>query len=434
MNRNRQPITDHCPLTTAVYNARNPEMLCSYSRVRWACCLLLLVAPATWAADWGGPEAQLAEKIAAVTGPGVVALKLGNRSSISAVETEQIRRGLIVSLFNSGVKVAEAESAAATVQVTLSESQQNYVWVAEIQRGKIAAGVAIVSTPRTDSAINPQPAFPLSLRATQLISLPYPILDAAILEGNPRRMLVLGENAVTVYEFNDGHWLPGQSVAVNHDGPFPRDARGRIVFRKDKDKDHLFDAYLPGLVCHSSNASPLALNCLRSDDPWPLQTQTEDFGVSAFFAPARNFFTGALVPGVGQQQSAPAFYTAAALPRGTYALWIFAGVDGQLHLLDGMNDRIEANIHWGSDIAGVHAACRQDWQVLASPAGSAGEDSIQAFEFADPEPVAVSDPLQLGGTVTALWTARGEDNAIAIVRDSETGNYEAVQLTLTCSQ
>ena len=243
-------------------------------------------------------------------------------------------------------------------------------------------------------------------------------------------MLALGENSVTVYEFKDGHWLQGQSLSVNHDHPFPRDVRGRIVLRKD----HLFDAYLPGLMCRSTSASPLALNCLHSDDPWPLQTQTEDFGVSGFFAPARNFFTGALVPGIGQQKSAPAFYTAAALPRGKYALWIFSGVDGQLHLLDGLNHQVEANIHWGSDLAGVHAPCRQDWQVLATPVGSGEDDAIQAFEFADRDPAAASQPLQLGGNLTALWTTRSADSAIAVVRDSESGNYEAVQITLTCGQ
>jgi hypothetical protein len=174
------------------------------------------------------------------------------------------------------------------------------------------------------------------------------------------------------------------------------------------------------------------LNCSRSDDPWPLQT--EDFGVSAFFAPARNFFTGALVPGIGQQKSAPAFYSGAAVPRAKYALWLFAGVDGQLHLLDGMNNQIAGNVHWGSDLAGVHAGCRPDWQVLATSAASSTEDSVQAFEFPDREPVAVSQPLQLDGTIAALWTGQSADNATAVVRDSKTGNYEALQLTVTCGQ
>jgi hypothetical protein len=420
--------TGRYPLATAVYNARNPEMQCSSPRVRWAWCLLLLFTQFARASDWRRPEAQLAEKIASVTGPGMVALEVTNRSSITPAETEQIRRGLIASLSNSGVQISEAEKVVATVKVTLSENLQNYVWVAEIQQGTNDASVAIVATPRPDSASSQQSALPLTLHATQLISQAEPILDAAILEGNPRRMLVLDENAVNVFEFKDGHWIAGQSLAINHDRPLPRDARGRIVLRKD----HLFDAYFPGLICRSTSAAPLALNCSRSDDPWPLQT--EDSGVSGFFAPARNFFTGALVPGIGQQKSAPAFYSAAAIPRGKYALWIFAATDGQLHLLDGMNDQIAANIRWGSEIAGVHGACRQDWQVLAASAGSGAEDSIQAFEFADREPAAVSPPLQLNGTITALWTSRAGDSATAVVRDSETGNYEAVQLTLTCGQ
>jgi hypothetical protein len=301
-------------------------MLCFSSGlcVRWAWCLLL-VASAALAADWRRPEAQLAEKIAAITGPGVVALEVTNRSSISAAELEVIRRGLADALANSGVRISQPDQAAATVRVTLSESMQNYVWVAEIQQGTNPASVAIIDTPHPDSAVNPQPAFPLTLHATPLVSQPYPILDAAMLEGNPRRMLALGENAVTVYEFKDGHWQQGQSLAISHDRPFPRDVRGRIVLRKD----HLFDAYLPGLICRSANASPLTLNCLRSDDPWPLQT--DDFVVSGFFAPARNFFTGALVPGIGQQKSAPALYAAAARPRSKYVLWIFAGVDSQVH-------------------------------------------------------------------------------------------------------
>ncbi len=411
-----------------VYNAPNPEMLAPSSCVHWAWCVFLLFSQTGHASDWRKTEAQLAEKIAAITGAGAVALDISNRSSVSPSDLEEIRRGLIITLGNSGVRVFEPDRAATTVHVTLSESLQNYVWVAEIRQGTNDAGVAIVSTPRPESAVNPQSALPLTIRATQLISQLKPILDVAVIEGSQRRMLVLGEGAVTVYEFKDGHWVPGQLLAINHERPLPRDVRGRIMLRKD----HLFDAYLPGLICRSTNASPLAMNCSRSDDPWPLET--EDFGVSAFFAPARNFFTGALVPGIGQQKLAPAFYSAAAIPRGKYALWIFAGVDGQMRLLDSMNQQTEAKSHWGSDLADIHAACRQEWQVLATSAGNGTGDSVQAFEFPDREPVAVSPILELNGSITAVWTAGNGEGATAVFRDSQTGNYEAVQLTLTCSQ
>ncbi len=413
---------------TPVYNAPNPEMLPS-SRVLWALCLLFLriSSQAAFASDWQRPESQLAQKIAAVTGPGVIALNVTNRSSISLPEVEEIRRALTSTLASSGVRVWSPEQAAVTVQLTLSENHQDYVWVAEITQGTNEPVIAMVSTPRPASAASGQNAPPLTLRTSHLLSNPDPILDFAILEGNPRIMLVLGENQVTNYQFKDGRWIAGQSMAIGP-GPLPRNLRGRILLRKD----HLFDAYLPGLFCRSNSTAPLTLNCSRSDDPWPLQTQ--DLGVSGFFAPARNFFTGALVPGVDRQKSAPAFYAAAAIPREKYTLWVFAGVDGQLHLLDGINQQNVMNIHWGSDIAGVHATCRQGWQVLATSPEGGPEDSIQAFEFPDRVPVAVSPKLSLNGPVTAMWAAQDGHSAAAAYHDTQTGNYEAVQLNLACGQ
>jgi len=248
-----------------------------------------------------------------------------------------------------------------------------------------------------------------------------------VLEGNPRRAVVLSDSAVSVFDFKDGHWLQTQSLPIAHATSFPRDIRGRLVLRKD----HLFDAYLPGVICHSSEAGSLSLNCSRSDDPWPLAIA--EFGVSGFFAPARNFFTGVLTPGIGKQRSAPAFYSASAIPKDKYVLWIFGGVDGQVHLLDGINQQTSSRLRWGSDIAGIRAACRPDWLVLATAQGDE-EDSIQAFEIPDREPVAASQKLPIHGRVTALWTQQNGEAATAVYRNADTGNYEALQLTLACGQ
>ena len=411
-----------------VYNSRNPEMFAS-SCVLWVRCLLFLwiSSQVGLASEWQKPETQLAQKIAAVTGPGVVALNVTNRSSISSPDVEEIRHGLTSYLSASGVRVWAPEQAAATVQLTLSENHQDYVWVAEIRQGVNEPVIVMVSAPRPASSASAQNAPPLVLHAAHLVSSPDPILDFAILEGNPRTMLVLGENQVTDYQFKDGHWIVGQTLPMNP-GALPRDLRGRILLRKD----HLFDAYLPGLFCRSTGTTPLTVNCSRSDDPWPLQS--EELGLSGFFAPTRNFFTGALVPGVGRQKSAPAFYSAAAVSREKYTLWVFAGVDGQLHLLDGINQQNPTSIHWGSDIAGIHPPCRQGGQVLATSPEGGPEDSIQAFEFPDRAPVAVSERMSVNGSVTALWSAQDEQSAATVYRDAQTGNYEAVQLNLACGQ
>ena len=415
--------TGHQPLEAAVYNSRNPSMPVP-SRVRLACCALavFLFAGVAEAADWRPLVAQLSAKIAAVTGPGVIALDMTNRSSISASDAEAIRHELTSSLATAGVRVWQPEQAAGTVKITLSESLQNYVWVAEIRQGTDEPSILMVSMPRPGSPASAQNGPPLTIHATPLWSQPEPILDVGVIEGSPRRMLLLA------YDFKEGNWKPGQPLPIAHDRPLPRDLRGRIILRKD----HLFDAYLPGLACHSTNSSPPGMNCARSDDPWPLQT--EEPGVSAFFGPARNFFTGALVGGIGQQKSAPPFYSAAVIPRDKYALWIFAGVDGQLHLVDGINQQTLPKIRWGSDIAAVHAACRVAPQVLATSAKNDANDTVQAFEFPDREPVAVSQKLELGGGVTALWTAQGGQSAIAVFRNSENGNYEADLLSFTCGQ
>jgi len=396
--------------------------------MRKICCLALLLSLSAFAADWHQPESQLSAKIAAVTGPGVIALDLANRSSITAPDAEQIRRALVSSLGESGVRVWGPDQAAATVRVTLSENLQEYVWVAEIHQGINQPAVVLVSAPRADSAATAQSGFPLTLHATQLASQREPILDVAVVEGSPRRLVALTEHAITVYTNRDGRWIASEPLKIDHAEPFPRDPRGRIVLRND----HLFDVYLPGYVCHSVSSSPITLSCSRSDDPWPLGDASS--GISAFFAPQKNFFTGALVPGIGKQKSAPAFYSAAAVPRDKYTLWIFAGVDGQIYFLDGINQQAAPKIHWGSDIAAIRSACRPGTQVLATSSEPSSADSVQAFEFPDREPLAVSQKLTLGGAITALWPAQDGASATAVIRNSETGNYEALLLTLTCGQ
>jgi hypothetical protein len=412
-----------------VYNSHNPEMNFPSSRVRWVLCLCVLFSHLSFATDWHQPVSEIAGKIATLTGPGVVALEINNRSSIGSADVEEIRRELTSALGTAGVRVWQPDQAGATIKLTLSENLQNYVWVAQIRQASDQNGIILVSSPRTESAtVQQKNVPPLTLRATSLISQPEAILDVAVLAGMPQRILVLGRDAVTLQELQSGRWALLQSLAISSPNPLPRDARGQIILGKD----HLFDAYLPGLICHSNNSTPLTMNCTPSDDPWPLGTET--FGVSAFFSPARNFFTGALVPGIGKQKSAPSFYSAAALPRSNYVLWVFAGLDGQVHLLDGFNQQLLTRVHWGSDIAAVHATCRPDWQVLADIADSETADSLQLFEFADREPAAASPKLALNGRITALRAAPGGENAIAVYQNSNTGNYEAVQVDFDCAR
>ena len=412
-------------MQSPVYNSLNLEMSLASSRVRWALCLILF-SQLSFATDWHDPVSQLAAKITAATGPGVVALEINNRSSISSADVEEIRRQITSTLSASGVRIWQPDQATANIKLTFSENLQDYVWVAEIQSGTSDGKVILVSTPRPYVVPVGQNAPAITIRATPLVTQADPILDVAVIEANPPRVVVLGRTAVTIQEFANQRWSVVQSLRITSPNPLPRDARGRIFLRKER----LFDAYLPGLACHSTNSAPLAMNCALSEDPWPLQSQ----GLSAFFSPARNFFTGALVPGIGKQNSAPPFYSAAAVPRANYALWIFAGLDGQVHLLDGINQQVLTRIRWGSNVAAVHPACRPDSLVLADAADSEPTESIQAYAFADRDPSSVSPKLTFNGNITALWSMPSGESAIAVYRNSGTGNYEALQLNLDCGR
>ena len=136
---------------------------------------------------------------------------------------------------------------------------------------------------------------------------------------------------------------------------------------------------------------------------------------------------------IRDRTSTAKFYSVAPLPRSSYTLWIFAGVDGTVRLLDGISEQT-ARVNWGSDLASVKTSCGSGWQVLATRPGDNSGDSIRAFEVPDRDPVAVSPPLEFSGGITSLWTEAKASSAIVVSRSAETGNYEAFRLAVACGQ
>jgi hypothetical protein len=401
---------------------------------------LWLTMPAR-ASDWNEVEQQLARKIVAVTGPGAVALTVENRSSLSKRDNEIIQNGLRAALEGVGVRFVTSEQAAATVAIYLSENSVSYVWVAEIRQGAGAATVVMVSAPRPQGSTTAHESVPLSLRKIPLWAQDDPILDVAVLQetATPTHIAVLEAEKVALYRWQAGKWQQEQAFGIVHGRAWPRDLRGRLV----PGRDHLLDVYLPGVICRSGAAFPLTLNCRETDDPWPLVPAGGGAGsisippMGAFFAPTRNFFTGALTPGVGKFTTVSKFYSAAWLPRDKYLLWLFAATDGHVHMVDGVSDQT-ARIAWGSDLTSVKTSCGAGWQMLAtSPEANIDEgsgDSIRAYEFPDRDPVAVSAAIDFSGMITALWTEAKGDTAIAVVKNRETGSYEAYRVAVVCSQ
>jgi hypothetical protein len=420
--------------------------------VAQVCFVLLGLVSAARAADWNEPEQQLARKVVAVTGPGAVALTVENRSSLGKRDNEIIQNGLRSTLEGLGIRLVNAEQAAATVAISLSENLVSYVWVAQIRQGAGDPVVVMVSAPRPEGTTAAHESVPLSLHKTPLWTENDPILDVAVLEesATPTHIAVLDAEKVALYRWQAGKWQQEQALGIVHARPWPRDLRGRLILARD----HLLDVYLPGVICRSATAVPPTLNCRETDDPWPLvpaalsggtfsafpgagSTSAAIPSMGAFFAPTRNFFTGVLTSGVGKFTNVSKFYSAAFLPRDKYLLWLFAATDGHVHLIDGVGDQT-ARVAWGSDLTGVKTSCGAGWQVLATSSEANSDegtgDSIRAYEFPDRDPVAVSAAIDFPGSITTLWTEAKADTAIAVVRNRETGKYEAFRLAVVCSQ
>jgi len=407
----------------------------------------LLFAPKLFASSFGDTARQLADRIAAATGPGSIGLEVTNRSSLDDKSLREVRSALQAQLRARGVSIVAADQSVGTVDVVLSESLREYVWTAEITIGSDQPRIVLVSLPRALSTAPFTSALPITLKKTFLFSQELPILDAALVDLSAgvtpggAHLLVLDPTRVAVYRQQSSHWELETALPIQHSRIFPRDVRGRLLLRRD----HLFDAYLPGTFCRSSATAPLTLSCSASDDPWPLTPNEKDengvTSVRAFYAPARNFFTGALSPGIGKISNVPSFYAAAALPRSNYTLWMLAAVDGSIHMIDGITDQAVQSARWGSDLAALRSSCGAGVQLLVSDTGDLSPDNqrdrLRAFEIPDRDPVAVSSPLEFDGPITALWPDASLTSAVAIIKREDkredTGQYEANRISITCA-
>ena len=99
-----------------------------------------------------------------------------------------------------------------------------------------------------------------------------------------------------------------------------------------------------------------------------------------------------------------------------------------------MSDQV-ARLDWGSDLTSVKTSCGAGWQVLATSSREGAADSVRAYEFPGSRSGCGQRRNRFPrGVITALWTEAKGDTAVAVVRNRETGSYEAFRLAVACSQ
>jgi hypothetical protein len=315
---------------------------------------------------------------------------------------------------------------ATVIRVTLSQNLEHELWIAEVQQGT-EVKVVMVSTDPPATATSSSGGG-VTIRKAFLLAEEMPILDADLVSvGDERRMVILEPERVTTYRQNAGSWEKDQSFDIAHSRPLPRDPRGRIVLGTSAASGHLFDAYVPGVVCGGSESNGrLAVSCTDSDDPWPIASQ------KAFYNVTRNYFTGVLVPGYG---SGPGpFYNAAEFARSGGTVTLFSQTTGQVVLYDkGVPKIITGTRDWGSDIVSIHSTCGEGSLLLVSGAGAAPTDSVRAYEIPGREAIPVSSPMPLDGSVVAMWPTNNGATATVVIRKEQPVLYEAYNVSAVCN-
>ena len=374
---------------------------------------------------WEQPAQALAEKIAAILGPGQARLALRNLSSIPAAELPAIRRLLEEDLRARGLTVAGEESANA-IRVTLSESARARLWVAEVVEGNVNQVVMV----ELEGAGERPAAAPggLTLRRQAIFHTRDQVLAALEMQNG---LVVLEPEQVVLYLRAPDGWRELKRANIGQKQPLPRDPRGLVTEDAGGSR---FRAWLAGEQCEG----PLPLgngevDCRASDDPWPIPSfQSSTATVSAFYNPARNFFTGVITPSVGADL--PRFYASAWVPRGAGgAGLLIAGIDGKAQIVDtGSLKPLSGARDWGSDLAVLNSGCGSGWQIVTSSSGEAAGDSLRAFEVPALEAVPASAPVQLNGTVIGLAPQPDMRSDIAIL-STRNGDYEVDRVTAFCN-
>jgi hypothetical protein len=248
----------------------------------------------------------------------------------------------------------------------------------------------------------------------------------------PSALLLLEPDAAVIEVMTAASWQEAKRISLGRRPFQSRDPRGLLVPSADG-----FTAYAPGVQCEGKLAAgsgslsgDWTVTCHESDDPWPViaSNLSADSGkLRAFFNPGRNFYTGVLTPSLND--NVPPFYSIAALPGPRLMV---GGIDGRVQMLDGRTLKPVAGTRdWGSDFAAIRAGCGSGAAMLATSSGEAESDSLRAYQITGQQAVAASAPLELNGSVTALWTAPDGVSALAVIRKSPT-EYEVARVSALC--
>ncbi|MGB8523609.1 MAG: hypothetical protein WCD43_11630 [Candidatus Acidiferrales bacterium] len=208
--------------------------------------------------EWDKALDSLADKIAAAAKPAkTLSLNVRNISSLSGTDVAGLREELVADLAARKFRITEKPPSDAQLQISFSESSEDYVWVAEIRRGD-AHEVVMVSAAR-DVFKNPTSAGPsITLQRKAIWEQAGKILDFGLVSdavaAGSSILVILEPDKLSFYEYRAGEWQLTRAVATPRARPVQRDVSGRIDLPAGK-------AELPDAECSGDFQRPETVTC-----------------------------------------------------------------------------------------------------------------------------------------------------------------------------
>ena len=379
---------------------------------------------------WSSEVRTFAERIStAVKGVSAISLEVKNISTVDANSASAIEQQLREELARSGLQIQPRDSAESSVDVTLSENIEGYLWIAQISDRRTSGNqVVMLTIGRPPTVLEDTRPVPV-LRKKNFLQQQDTMLDFAEIatptaDEGPRRLLLLEPERIAVLQENGGAWIVRDSAPLRHSVPWPRDLRGRISATGTGD----FQAFLPGVVC-TGNSTPISVSCREgSDAKWP----SENSGFS--FVANRNYFTNSPHGVAGKPQTdVPIAYSIALDLSGDGLRWIVPDADGETLLFKSGESSWVSLGKWGDEIASVKIPCGGQWDVLATGAGDwTQRDYLQTYEISDSNATSAGQSLEFSGPILTLWSNEDGNAVRTVSRNLETGMYEASIVSVSC--
>jgi hypothetical protein len=316
---------------------------------------------------------ELARKVAAALPPrDRVSIEMRNISSLAADEVVVVEQTLTNELQDQTVRAALDSATVVNVRVTLSQNIKHFLWIAEVSRGD-SPQVVLLAVPRSSEDRTVSSAMPMTLRSEKFWEGSQRILDAILAKASngDSLLILLTRDGIQIREIGSDNV---SIVPIPVDPIVRRDPLGGL---EQTDNGITFKS-VPQ-VCHVDADARALIECHHIEES-P--------------SPGRVFERLELaVPG-------------------------------------------PSHVERGTQITALQSSCRSGKIYLAAGTGDYTEsDTIELFESTVVNGIIVekrlSDFLHLPGPVIALQFAGATPRAI--VRNLQTGNYEAYSISVTCA-